>query len=65
MQTSVTQSNSAQDSSLVIQTPEGFGAKLSRGRVYLFSGLLGPVSAQYYSCFSFSFSIRIREFIEK
>jgi hypothetical protein len=66
---SVTQSNSAQDSSLVIQTPEGFGAKQSRGRAHAgaFACLragLGQFRPSTIHVFPFSFSSRVREFLE-
>jgi hypothetical protein len=65
----VTQSNSAQDSSLVIQTPEGLGAKSSQGRAHsgAFACLradLGQFRPTTIHVFPFSFSTRVREFIE-
>jgi hypothetical protein len=48
---SVTETNSAHGSLLIIQTAEGLGAKSSRGRarrrVLPMLGQLGPDSAQY------------------
>jgi hypothetical protein len=48
---SATETNRVQDSSLVIQTTKGLGAKSSRGRargrVLPMLGQLGPDSAQY------------------
>jgi hypothetical protein len=66
---SATETNSAQDSSLVIQTPEGLSAKLTRGRAhagaFAYSRAdLGQFRPSTIHVFLFSFSSRVREFIE-
>jgi hypothetical protein len=65
----VNQSNSVHDSSLVIQTPEGFGAKPPLGRAHAGAftcsrAVLGQFRPSTIYVFPFSFSARIREFIE-
>jgi hypothetical protein len=66
---SATETNSAHDSSLVSQTPEGLDAKPSRGRAH--GGTfacsrddLGQFRSSTIHVFPFSFSSRVREFIE-
>jgi hypothetical protein len=64
-----TETNSAQDSSLVIQTPEGLSAKPSRGRVhagaFAYSRAdLGQFWPNTIHTFPFSFSARIKELLE-
>jgi hypothetical protein len=44
---STTETNSTQDSSLVIETTEGFGAKSSRGRARARSAYVGPARAKF------------------
>jgi hypothetical protein len=61
---SATETNSAQDSSLVIQTPEGLGAKPSRGRAHAGAFAcsradLGQFRPSTIHVFPFSFSSRL------
>jgi hypothetical protein len=66
---SVTQTNSAQGSLLVIQTAEGLSAKPLRERMHAGAFCLcwagsGHIQPNTVHSFSFSFSARIKEFIE-